>query len=252
MPEIFGDLTTEEKQGVINSYYTSVEHLDTSVGQILNKIEQLDIDDSTLVIYLGDHGYLLGHHGRFEKHMMWEEAVRSPLLIRAGKKFQKNITSEVLTEFVDLAPTILEIVGVDPMPELHGKSLVPVLDGAPEHKDYVFSEFLADNKAMIRSKSMKYIYSTGKRDLAQGYATGKGPPGITHRLYDLTKDPNETADRANYPEYSDTLKRMQQTLISWFEATHPMAHKSDPEWSKEEALDFFTIPPDKGANLDAK
>jgi len=88
-----------------------------------------------------------------------------------------------MTEFIDLAPTILDVLGVDPMPGQQGKSLLPVLEGKTKtHRSYVFSEFLPDNKAMIRTAQYKYIFTTGEHDLEMHYATGFGPPGITHRL----------------------------------------------------------------------
>jgi hypothetical protein len=65
---------------VAAAYHTSVEYLDASVGRVLAALKQSGHDDDTLVVYLGDHGYLLGQHGRFEKHCSYEEAVRVPLL----------------------------------------------------------------------------------------------------------------------------------------------------------------------------
>ena len=66
IPEIFRDLSDDEKRGIIASYYTSVEYLDKNVGLILDKLEQTGLDKNTLVIYIGDQGYLLGHHKRFK------------------------------------------------------------------------------------------------------------------------------------------------------------------------------------------
>src|SRR5690606_9821944 len=70
VPLIFKSLTDEDKRGIIRSYYTSVEYLDKNVGLILDKVESLGLTRKTLIIYLGDNGYLLNHHKRFEKHTM--------------------------------------------------------------------------------------------------------------------------------------------------------------------------------------
>ena len=103
-------------------------------------------------------------------------------------------------EFVDLAPTILDLLGIEPMETVQGRSLLPVIRGeAAGVKEYVFAEFLEDNKAMICNKRWKYIFTTGQRDLGQGYATGYGPSGILHRLYDLENDPGETTDLGRDP-----------------------------------------------------
>lgn len=167
---------------------------------MLDALEQLDLDDDPLVVDVGDHGYLLGHHGRFEKHTMWEEAVRAPLLLRNIRRLGQARSTDALVEFIDLAPTILELLGVPPMASAQGRSLVPLLDGEENrHRDYVFSALLIDNKAMVRSERWKYIFATGARPLAKGLSTGLAPPGITHRLYDLEGDPRETTNLADEP-----------------------------------------------------
>src|SRR5262249_10225022 len=77
-------------------------------------------DRNTLIIFIGDHGYLLGHHGRFEKHCLFLEAIRAPLIIRTPPPPmppmpppppQKRRSSGALVEFIDLAPTILTFCG---------------------------------------------------------------------------------------------------------------------------------------------
>src|SRR5881628_454149 len=82
IPEIFRARTDREKQGITAAYYTSVEFLDQNVGRVLAALEESGQAQNTLVIFLGDNGYLLGQHGRFEKHCGYEEAIRCPLLFR--------------------------------------------------------------------------------------------------------------------------------------------------------------------------
>jgi len=246
IPAVFRDLTDHDKRGIIASYYTSVEYLDKNVGLVLNELEHLQLEDSTLIIYVGDQGYLLGHHKRFEKHTMWEEAVRAPLLMRAGGRYGKDRNIDALCEFVDLAPTILDALGIPPMAEVQGKSLMSLLLGnETEHKSYIFSEFLEDNKAMIRTPEWKYIFTSGKRDLGQGYATGLPAPGITHRLYDLKNDPEETTNVANDPQYSNVLQSLQERMIAHFYQTHPKAKEIRDGLSQEQQLVWFCEPTDE-------
>ena len=252
IPEEFKDLTDEEKRGIIAAYYASVEYLDKNVGLMLDGLEAAGLDENTLVVYVGDHGYLLNDHKRFEKHMMWEPAVQAPLILQAAGRYGESRVIENLTEFVDLVPTLTEAVGVDPLTEAQGKSLMPLLTGATDqHKEYIFSEFLADNKAMVRNKAWKYIFTTGQRDLQQGYATGNPPPGITHRLYDQVNDPDETRNLANHPEYLDIVAQMQEEMIAWFEDTHPHASEIGDTLSTEEKLVLFCEPPEGNDELDA-
>lgn len=252
VPAVFSDLTEEERKGIIASYYTSVEYLDKNVGKILHQLDTLGLTENTLVIYIGDHGYLLNDHKRFEKHMMWEPAVRSPLIVQGGSQLEAHRELNALTEYVDLVPTMLEAIGVPPIPGQQGKSLMPLLKGDTTwHKNYVFSEFLADNKAMVRGERFKYIFTTGKRDLQQGYATGNPPPGITHRLYDLVNDPNETTNLYPNPEYQPEVERMQEVMLQWFEDTHPKADSVQSEWDVERRLIAFCEPPE-GDDTSAK
>lgn len=243
VPEEFQDLSEEEKRGIVASYYTSVEYMDQNVGRVLDALEKRGLDENTLVVYAGDHGYLLGHHGRFEKHMMWEEAVRSPLLIRSPGL--EPMTTNALTGFVDLVPTILDVLGAPEMPHVQGKSLKRLLAGRTQtHRGAVFSEYLADNKAMVRTDRWKYVFTTGASDLTMGYATGQGPSGIDHRLYDLEKDPGETNDLADDPQYSGVLTSLQIRMLERFLETHPAAEELPPQLSLVESLAWFCMPPD--------
>lgn len=108
IPAIFKDLSEADKRGIVASYYSSVEYRDKNAGLVLDELRRLGLEKSTLVVYVGDHGYLLGHHGRFEKHSIWEPAVRAPLIVRRGAGKGQGKTTDALVKFIDLAPTILE------------------------------------------------------------------------------------------------------------------------------------------------
>ena len=81
-PLVFRDLTGRDAQGIQAAYYTSLSFLDHQVGRVVDALDALGLADDTVVVYLGDNGYMLGEHGRFEKHCFYEPAVRVPLLVR--------------------------------------------------------------------------------------------------------------------------------------------------------------------------
>src|SRR6056297_3303584 len=142
---------------------SSVEYMDDNIGRVLKGLKNLKLEKDTLVIYISDHGYLLYDHKRFEKHTMWEESVKAPVIVQG---FEKNKKTDALIEFIDVAPTICDAVGIKPAKSFQGKSFLPILTGEKSKgKDYVFSEFLEDNLAMIASQDWKYVFTTGKRDL---------------------------------------------------------------------------------------
>ncbi len=243
VPEIFRDLSDEDKRGVVSAYYNSVEYLDKNVGIVLDALQKAGLDENTLVVYLGDHGYLLGDHKRFEKHMMWEPAVRAPLIVRAGRQFSPGQRTEALTEFVDVVPTITQLLNVPPLLTAQGRSAVVVLANPDTtFRDHVFSEFLVDNKAMVRDKAWKYIFTSGKRDLGQGYATGFGPSGVVQRLYNQQSDPYEKINVADQPENKVILAEMQQEMLRLFKETHPKADQLPEGLTIEEQLAWFCEP----------
>ena len=243
IPSVFRDLTRGEKKGIVASYYTSVEYLDRNVGRVLDALDRLGLSDETLVIYIGDQGYLLGHHGRFEKHTMWEPAVRAPLLMKAPGLAAR--WEPALVEFIDLFPSILDYLGIEPLKGLQGKSLKPLLDEtAEEHRDHVFSEFLADNTAMIRTTEWKYVFATGQSDLSMGYETGQPPPGPIHRLYDVRSDREEFHNLASEPAFADVVRHLQNLMLARFEETDPRAPSLPEGLTIEGQLTWFCQPPE--------
>ena len=145
-----------------------------------------------------------------------------------------------------MVPTINEAVGVAPQQEVQGRSFYPLLQNEPyEARDFVFAEFLEDNKAMVATNRWKYVFATGKRDLGQGFATGYGPSGIVHRLYNLADDPGETTNAAaQHPVVVDSL---QQLMMQRFKDTHPYADELPPGLTTDGQLVWFCEPRDVGA-----
>jgi choline-sulfatase len=220
IPAIFRDLTDREKQGIIASYYTSVEFLDKNVGLVLNALAQSGTASDTLVFYLGDHGYMLGQHGRFEKHCCFEPSMRAPLVARFPGRVKPGQSTEALVEFIDIVPTVLEYCGVPVPAKVQGRSLVPLLQGAAsKHRDRVFVEYSENEEAMVRTERWKLIYSTGKRERQDGYATGKPLPGRTVRLYDLQKDRDELTNLAGRPEHAGLVAQLTADLADHLKRT---------------------------------
>lgn len=249
VPAVFAGLTPDERLGIRRAYYASVEHLDRQVGRVLDSLEAAGLLAETLVAYLGDQGYLLGEHGRFEKHTLWEEAVRVPLLL-AGPGIARGREVDDLVELVDLAPTLCELAGLPPLLTAQGRSFAAVLGGSPPehpHREAAFATYLEDNKAMIATRRWKYVFATGKRDLGQGYATGRPARGLEERLYDLRDDPGETRDVAReYPRTVDSLRRV---ALRRFAVTHPDADALPPYLDERGRMAWFCEPRDVGADF---
>jgi arylsulfatase A-like enzyme len=243
IPLIFRDLTDAEKCGIIAACYTSVRYLDHNVGRVLDTLRRLKLDENTLVVYLGDNGYQLGHHGRFEKHCGYEQSLRVPLIVRWPGKVRRGVTHE-LVELVDVPATVTDMLGVEPLAGIHGHSLRPYLEGrAPSRKrDHIFSEYLENEEAYIRTERWKLIHCSGKRERGDGYKTDKPTPGRYTRLFDLREDPGEFHDLS--AKRLDVVAQLGRVMLDRFRQTHPEAAFEPARLSQEEALDWYVHPRD--------
>jgi choline-sulfatase len=214
MPAIFRDLTTEDKQGITAAYYTSVEFLDRNVGRVLDALDRSGKAGQTLVVYLGDHGYLLGQHGRFEKHTSYEEAVRAPLAVRLPSTIPAGLSTTALVEFIDIVPTVLEVCGIDTPPGVQGLSLRGLLDGSRDaHREYVFVEYAPNDEAMVADTRWKLVFQRGKRRRTDGYDPGEPLAGPVFRLYDRESDPHELVNLADRPDHRQVFEDLRKRLV---------------------------------------
>jgi choline-sulfatase len=245
VPLIFRDLSDAEKRRITASYFTSVTFLDRNVGRVLGALERLGLAEDTLVVLAGDHGYNLGHHGRFEKHCHFEPAVRAPLIVRWPGRIPAGRAEHALAELADIAPMVLEAAGLPLEGTFHGKSLLPLLGGKiTKLRDAVFSEYLENEEAMLRTERWKLIYSSGKRARDDGYATHEPTPGRTRRLYDLEADPGEMRDLSESPGHREVLRDLESRLIERFAATYPAAPAPPADLQGPDLLDWYLIPRD--------
>ncbi|MEO8025144.1 MAG: sulfatase-like hydrolase/transferase [Bryobacteraceae bacterium] len=243
IPLLFRDLGHRDTQGINAAYYTSVEFMDRNIGVVLDKLHALGLDENTYVVYTADHGYCLGQHGRFEKHCGYDPALLVPLMMRYPGRFAPRVIRD-LTEHVDVPATILDVLGVDPLPVAHGRSLRTYLETGsdPSPKDHIFSEYLENEEAYIRSHQYKFIYCTGKRARRDGYVTSDPTPGRYTKLFDLRKDPGEFHDISS--EYPGLVKEFESQLLTTFRRTHPEAPVEPARLSDIEALDWYLRPRD--------
>jgi choline-sulfatase len=243
IPKVFRDLSEDDKRGIAAAYYTSVAYLDRNVGRVLDALRRLRLEEDTFVVYMADHGYSLGQHGRFEKHCGYEPALRVPLIMRYPGKLHTGVVRD-LTEHIDVPATIVDIMGLDPLPVTHGQSLRPYLQGrAPERpRDHVFSEYLENEEAYIKTAGWKYIFCSGKRARKDGYEIDNPTPGRYRRLYDLRNDPGEFTDVAQ--KHPEMAAKFEGLMLDRFRATHPDREKEPQRLSTAEAIEFYLRPRD--------
>jgi arylsulfatase A-like enzyme len=242
IPLIFRDLSDRDKRGITAAYYNSVRYLDANIGRVISALKRFGRYDNTLIVYMADHGYCLGHHGRFEKHCGYDPALRVPLIFWWPGHVRRDVINE-MTESVDVPHTILDLLGAPELPLRHGHSLRPYLEKkTPDfRRDHIFSEYLENEEAFIRTATHKFIYCSGKRERTDGYKTENPKPGRYFRLYDLRSDPGEFTDVAHGSP--KIVSRMKELLLQRFRSTHPEAAQ-EPAGSTGDALDWYLRPRD--------
>ena len=208
MPKIFQELTQAEVKGIRAAYYTSISYVDSKVGRILDALESSGLAENTVVVYLGDNGYMTGQHGRFEKHCFYEPAVRIPVVIRWPEHLPEGAQVNEMIEGIDLLPTLLELLGVDVPPGVQGRSRADLARGkaGERGRSYVFCEYLENEEAMVCDARYKLVVGTGRRRRQDGYVTDDPTPGPYVHLYDREADPNEDADLTDRPDLADTKR----------------------------------------------
>jgi choline-sulfatase len=225
IPPVFQELTTNQKRGILAAYYTSVAYMDRNIGLILDALDRSGLAEDTLIIFNSDHGYLLGQHGRFEKHCCYEEAIRAALIMRLPGLIAPARTTSAMLELIDVVPTILDLCGVDLPTNMQGRSIVSLLDGRTDrHRDHVVAEYADNAEAMVRTEQWKLVYSAGNRRRGDGYALAVDPPGLSIRLFDLTVDPGETTDVSTRAENASVINKLLVLL-----ANHMRSTARDPE-----------------------
>ena len=136
-PEDFGAMAKKA------AYYAMIELIDDQIGRMLDALERTGQRENTLIIFMSDHGETLGDHGLIEKGCrFYEGLVRVPLIFSWPGHFQPGLVQDALVELTDIAPTLLDICGVEKPERMQGRSLLPLLNGEThEHRAAVRSEY---------------------------------------------------------------------------------------------------------------
>ena len=156
--------TTMADMNVLNlqrAYYACSSYIDSLVGQLLNKLEEVSLANNTVVSFLGDHGFHLGENGEWKKQTNFEVATRVPMMVHIPGKTDQGIVTHKLTEAIDIFPTIVYAAGLPPVslcPEnasvslslcSEGTSLMPLInDSTNPWKAAVFSQVTRATKAL--------------------------------------------------------------------------------------------------------
>jgi len=188
-------------------YFRTLPAVDEGVGRVLATLEELGQLDSTLIVLASDNGFLHGEHfRRNEKRVMYEESIRIPILMRSPRWIPPGRTVSEMALNIDLAPTFLELAGVEIPGTMQGQSLVPLLRGqnGPWRTSFLYEHFWDEQASQwptmlgVRTERAKYVTYPEIDDLDE--------------LYDLENDPFELRNLAVDPDAEPLLEEMRQEL----------------------------------------
>ncbi|MDE7123149.1 MAG: DUF4976 domain-containing protein, partial [Alistipes sp.] len=190
----------------MRDYLKTLKSLDDQVGRLLDYLDRAGLSDNTLVVYTSDQGFYMGEHGWFDKRFMYEESMRTPLVMRLPGGVKGDI--DALVQNIDYGPTFLELAGAEVPEEMHGVSLLPLLRGEKpadwrRSLYYHFYEYPAEHMVKrhygVRDERWKLIHFYNDIDHWE--------------LYDLENDPAELHNLYGKPEYAVEQQRLLRELV---------------------------------------
>lgn len=203
-------LADDEFDLAVDLYDAGIAHTDAMLARVFRRLEHLGIADRTLVVLTSDHGELFGEHGVVNHVSLYEGNLMVPLVIMDPRRRDyRHVEDQV--RLVDVAPTVLEIIGQDSLADVDGVSLVPLLEGGrlPDSARFAWSYAAASNYGLsLRDGGLrKYVVRNDP-----------WPHGETSEwLFDLQRDPLEinrlTAPDAEIEPYSDRARRLMEQVM---------------------------------------
>lgn len=201
-------LTVEEMQEMTAAYYAMIELIDDQVGRMVAALEDTGQLENTIVIFMSDHGEMLGDHGLYLKGPhFYDEAVRVPLITRYPKHFQQGLQANGLVELIDIAPTLLQAANIELYAGFQGRSLWDICTGKAspdDHREHVYCEY--DN-AWTHHRAYGSMLRTKHEKIVAYHGVDEG------ELYDLRTDPEEFHNLWNEPSSLPVKTRLLKSLL---------------------------------------
>jgi arylsulfatase A-like enzyme len=197
-------------------YCETLLSLDRNIGRVIDRTVQQGIAGETLILYMGDNGFVFGEHGLIDKRHMYEESIRVPLLAYCPGTIDPGTVVKELVQNIDIAPTILELAGISRPERMDGMSFYPLLRKTNVrwrkeiYYEYYWERAFPQTPTTfgVRTDTYKYIYYHGIWD--------------TNELYDIEHDPHEMINLIDNPEHQSRIEGMNRQMFDWLEGTGGM------------------------------
>jgi len=219
------DLVRWRYQRYMHDYTATVRAVDESVGRLLDYLEKEGLAENTIVVYSSDQGFFLGEHGWFDKRWIFEESLRTPLLVRWPGVSRPGGVSKDLVSTLDFAQTFLDAAGLPAPGEMQGRSLRPILAGnrpADWRTAFYYQYFEWPTPHRVRPH---YGVVTDRYKLVHFFGTADD----YWELYDTEKDPRELRNVLTDPAYAAARKQLEGQLAQ-LRTELKVPAQIPPEW----------------------
>ncbi len=210
------DLVRFKYNRYLHDYLGCIKAVDESVGRLLDYLDAEQLANDTLVIYTSDQGFYLGEHGWFDKRWIFEESLRTPLLMRWPGVIQPGRVDDHLVSNVDFAETFLDAAGAPIPADMQGRSLLPILKGktpADWRSSFYYQYYEYPAPHHVRPH---YGVVTDRYKLVRFAA----PDDNSWELFDRKTDPHELRSVYNEPAYAQTRDELKHELARLREVLH--------------------------------
>lgn len=192
-------------------YYGLISQIDYNIGLLLAELDKLGLTKNTIIVYTADHGEMMSEHKAWTKGLTgYDATIRVPLIIKYPDRFTGGKVINDLVCSIDLLPTLMDISGLKIPDNIQGKSLVQLISGNSNWREYAFSEIGSSTQntvISVRGKTEKYVLFRQNGNVEY------------EQLFDLDGDPWETTNLVNNSKYGDDLVKMRLILKKWEEET---------------------------------
>jgi arylsulfatase A-like enzyme len=191
------EITEEDGQHIINTYDAEIHSMDEAFGKLIAFLKEKDLYEDTLIVFTSDHGEEFGEHGQWgwHSHTLYDELLKVPLLVKLPQTEYASTVVEQQVRIMDIAPTVLEILGLAVPESFEGENLLHRADGKMKPVLFAFSE-----KDCVAEKLPRSLRTMEWKLLG-------------NRLYDLQADPAETSDVAESNEDMTRFLRLKMDEI---------------------------------------
>jgi N-acetylglucosamine-6-sulfatase len=180
--------------------------VDDSIGRVLDQLKAMGVYEDTLILYMGDNGFMFGEHGLIDKRVAYETSIRVPMVMHCPALFKPNTVVEKVVANIDIGPTILDAAGLVCPPHMDGRSFIGLAQGKQTawRENFLYVYYWEKNFPQsptvfaLRGDRYKYITYYGLWD--------------TDELYDLQADPEESVNLINDPSCKTIVTQMEDQL----------------------------------------